>query len=144
MGCVYQAFNCSSTNTLDSGALRIGLGCDCADRKKGYKTHRTIGRVYVAAMVVTSVSAFFVRSLEPGEQWHIARNFSWIHLLIPFTLFYLTLAIVYIRKGRVKDHYRSMIFTYIGGILVAGAFTGICIHCFLVIQWRFSKKLNAD
>jgi len=99
------------------------LGAIVLIGKKGTKTHRTIGRVYVAAMVVTSVSAFFVRSLEPGEQWHIARNFSWIHLLIPFTLFYLTLAIVYIRKGRVKDHSRSMIFTYIGGILVAGAFT---------------------
>jgi len=99
------------------------FGLSIFARKKGTKVHRLTGRAYVFFMVVTAVSAFFIRSVGPNETYSLLTNFSAIHLLIPLTLVYLFLAIRAIRKGDVKAHKLSMIFTFVGGIVVAGAFT---------------------
>ena len=57
-------------------------------------------------------------------------SYSWIHLLIPFTignLVYLIYSIRLFKKTRLEKHknahIRSMVGTYIGALLVAGAFT---------------------
>jgi len=90
--------------------------------KKGTSLHRFVGRLFVFFMVVTSVSAFFVRS-NYGEPYSLLSGFSWIHLLIPLTLVYLFLGIRAIRQGRVKDHRNCMVATFAGALLIAGAFT---------------------
>lgn len=92
-------------------------------RKKGTKIHRYMGRMYVVLMVVTAVSAFFIRRVAEGEVYSLWTNFSFIHLLIPLTLYSLFMAIRAIRKGDVAGHKKNMIYTYLGGIVIAGAFT---------------------
>lgn len=91
--------------------------------KKGSSLHKAMGRLYVFCMVVTAMSAFFVRSVPTDESWSLFKHFSAIHLLIPFTLFYLAYAIFDIRRGNIKGHKLSMTFTFVGGLLIAGAFT---------------------
>jgi len=104
---------------LASAVIGIGIFV----RTKGTKLHRFMGRLYVVLMVITAVSAFFVRSVDPGETYSLLTNFSFIHLLIPLTLHSLYMAIRAIRNGDVEAHKKNMIYAYIGGIVIAGAFT---------------------
>lgn len=106
-----------------AAVLSFVLGLLMLVRKKGTSSHKMIGRVYLVLMLVTCLSAFFVRSLDEGEQWSLFSNFSWIHLLIILTLFYLALGFKQIRQGNVKGHAGSMVAAYVGGLIIAGAFT---------------------
>lgn len=106
-----------------AAVLSLLLGVIIFVRRKGNAIHRIIGRLYVLAMVTTAVSAFFIRSPTDGQMLSLLAGFSYIHLLIPYTLLSLFLAIRAIRQGRVKAHRTGMIITYLGGIIIAGAFT---------------------
>lgn len=99
------------------------LGIAIFIRKKGDATHRMTGRLYVAAMVVTAISAFFIRNITDQQPTSLLKGFSFIHLLIPYTLISLVMAIRAIRQGRVNDHKKGMIMTFIGAIIIAGSFT---------------------
>jgi uncharacterized membrane protein len=83
---------------------------------KGTGLHRLIGWSWVVAMVTVAVSSLFIRQINPGA-------FSWIHLLSGWTLIALPMAIFAIRKGRVRSHASGMTWTFVGGLIVAGAFT---------------------
>ncbi len=83
---------------------------------KGTGLHRLIGWSWVIAMVTVAVSSLFIRQINPGA-------FSWIHLLSGWTLIALPMAIFAIRKGRVGSHASGMTWTFVGGLIVAGAFT---------------------
>jgi uncharacterized membrane protein len=83
---------------------------------KGTRIHRLIGWSWVVAMFTVAVSSFFIRQINPGA-------FSWIHLLSGWTLIALPMALFAIRRGRVVSHASGMTWTFIGGLIVAGAFT---------------------
>lgn len=83
---------------------------------KGTGIHRLIGWSWVIAMLTVAVSSLFIRQINPGA-------FSWIHLLSGWTLIALPMAIFAIRKGHVGSHASGMTWTFIGGLIVAGAFT---------------------
>lgn len=83
---------------------------------KGTGIHRLIGWTWVVAMLTVAVSSLFIRPINPG-------SFSWIHLLSGWTLIALPMALFAIRRGRVANHARGMTWTFIGGLIVAGAFT---------------------
>jgi uncharacterized membrane protein len=83
---------------------------------KGTGPHRLIGWSWVVAMVTVAVSSLFIRQINPG-------SFSLIHLLSGWTLIALPMALFAIRKGRVRSHASGMTWTFVGGLIVAGAFT---------------------
>jgi uncharacterized membrane protein len=83
---------------------------------KGTGLHRLIGWSWVIAMVTVAISSLFIRQINPG-------SFSLIHLLSGWTLIALPMAIFAIRKGRVGSHASGMTWTFVGGLIVAGAFT---------------------
>ena len=83
---------------------------------KGTGVHRLIGWSWVVAMFTVSVSSLFIRQINPG-------SFSWIHLLSGWTLIALPMALFAVRRGRIASHARGMTWTFIGGLIVAGAFT---------------------
>jgi uncharacterized membrane protein len=83
---------------------------------KGTGLHRLIGWSWVIAMVTVAVSSLFIRQINPGA-------FSWIHLLSGWTLIAVPMAIFAIRKGRIGSHASGMTWTFVGGLIVAGAFT---------------------
>jgi uncharacterized membrane protein len=83
---------------------------------KGARFHRTLGVVYLTLMTVTAIDALFVRVIDPGR-------LSLIHLFVPLTLFGVLTTILALKRGNVAAHQRSMVGVYIGGLLIAGAFT---------------------
>ncbi len=93
------------------------LGAIVLWRKKGGRIHKINGRIWVALMMITAFSGFFIHEIK---MW---GNFSPIHIFSVVTPISLTYAILAIRKGRVKDHVTGMRGTYVGGMLFAGGFT---------------------
>lgn len=86
-------------------------------RRKGTVTHKAVGRIWVALMVIVAGSSFFIWELRQ------VGPFSWIHLLSVGTLVALFLAVRDIRRGRVEAHRSAMIMIFFGALVVAGAFT---------------------
>src|SRR5215472_9600678 len=84
--------------------------------RKGSPHHRLWGAIYLALMMVTAISTFFIRTINPG-------GFSLIHLFIPLTLFSVAGALWFVRRGNIRGHRYAMLGLYFGGLLIAGSFT---------------------
>jgi uncharacterized membrane protein len=110
-----------------TAALAFFLGSFVLLMPKGTRTHRFVGLVYAALMLTTSVAAFFVREGSvTGWEYASLKGMSYIHLFVPLTLFGILGGIAAIRWGRnVKSHRGAMIGTFLGGLIIAGAFTFI-------------------
>ena len=83
-------------------------------RRRRDRAHRVIGTVWVSAIVVTSVSSF----------WIAPDGFSWLHGLAIWTLVCMIAAIVGIRSGSVEMHRGFMVGSYLG-TLIAFAFAAL-------------------
>ena len=103
--------------------LAVPLGLCIFITKKGTKQHRMLGRTWVSILVIVSLTAVFIQSINTGQ-------YSLIHLLIPWTLGSLIYSIWNIKKFKTTKikrykfaHMYSMIGVYFGALLIAGAFT---------------------
>ncbi|WP_114966021.1 DUF2306 domain-containing protein [Alkalilacustris brevis] len=97
--------------------VAFGIGPFAILRRRRDVWHRVAGHVWVAAMVVTSLTAlgiFEIRLIGP---------FSPIHLLALLVPVMLWRAVAAIRAGRRVQHARTMTQLYIMSMLVAGGFT---------------------
>lgn len=88
-------------------------------RQQQPRLHRALGYAWVTLMLMTAVSAIFIRDFKLPN----LNGYTPIHLLIPATLIGLGLAFWYLFQGNIRGHRRSMQITYAGGCVVAGAFT---------------------
>jgi uncharacterized membrane protein len=95
----------------------FGLGVVQLAAPKGTLPHRTVGWIWVALMVVVSVSAFFVHQIRLWGPW------SPIHLLAIFTLIALPIAVWYAHSHAVRQHRIAMVSLFAGALVIAGAFT---------------------
>lgn len=93
------------------------LGAYLLLRPKGTPLHRLLGKIWMALMVVTAVSSFFI------HQINLFYGFSPIHLLSIATLFGSWNAIAAARRGDIRLHKRIVASLYFGGIVLAGLFT---------------------
>jgi uncharacterized membrane protein len=87
--------------------------------RKGSPIHRTVGKVYLALMAVTAVSAVFIRAFG----WSIdvgPFRFGLLHLFVPLVAHGVWGAFATIRHGDIKGHQRAMRGMYIGGLVIAG------------------------
>lgn len=89
------------------------LGGFLLARRKGGRMHRSLGRMWMAMMVLTAIASFWIRGPSGG--------FSGIHLFSVGTLIAVPVALWRIRAGDVKAHSQIMTSLYIG-LIVAGAF----------------------
>ena len=103
--------------------LAIPLGLYIFITKKGTKNHRILGRTWVTVLIIVSLTAVFIQTINPEQ-------YSLIHLLIPYTIGSLIYSIWNINKFKKTKierykikHKHSMIGVYIGALLIAGAFT---------------------
>jgi uncharacterized membrane protein len=87
--------------------------------RKGSRVHRAVGFVYLALMVATSIAAMFIHALNP-QGW---MGWSPVHLFVPLTLFGVAASLLAVRRHDIAGHKRAMIATYVGALLLAGAFT---------------------
>lgn len=88
--------------------------------RKGAPNHRLWGALYMALMTVSAITALFIHSLMPNGPF---GGFSPIHLLVLLVLFSVAGALYYARRHNIAGHRRAMLGLYIGGLLIAGAFT---------------------
>lgn len=85
-------------------------------RRRGDRQHRTLGRVWVAAMLATAITSLFIHVSGPGR-------FSFIHLLSVWTLVQVPIIWWSARRHDVVRHKRAVRGMVIGALLVAGFFT---------------------
>ncbi len=83
------------------------------------RLHRAFGYAWVTLMVITAVSALFIRDVSLP---HIA-GYTPIHLLVPATFAGLFRGFWALARGNVSGHRIAMQATYISACIVAGAFT---------------------
>jgi uncharacterized membrane protein len=95
----------------------FGLGVVQLAAPKGTLPHRTIGWIWVALMLVVSVSAFFIHQIRLWGPW------SPIHLLAIFTLVILPIAVWHAHRHEVQKHRNRMVAIFLGALVIAGAFT---------------------
>ncbi len=84
-------------------------------RRKGTAQHKLWGKAWVALMVLTALSSFFIHEIR------LLGPFSPIHIISLATLFSLFFAVKQVRNGDVDSHQKSMKSTYIGAMGIAGA-----------------------
>ena len=84
---------------------------------KGTLPHRTLGWIWVALMLVVSITAFFIHNIRLWGPW------SPIHLLAIFTLIMLPIGILAAHRHAAERHRRTMIGLFAGALVIAGIFT---------------------
>jgi uncharacterized membrane protein len=85
-------------------------------RTKGGAIHRTIGRVWVFAMYLVTLTSFGIQTLNGG--------FTWLHGLAVFTFFTVSVGLLAARKRKFQAHRSFMQGSYFG---VLGAFIGVVV-----------------
>jgi uncharacterized membrane protein len=92
----------------------MGLGAAVFLRRKGTGTHAWMGRTWVALMLVVTFSTIWIKG---------HGHYSWIHLLSVATTLMLALGVYAAIQGRIRAHRKTMTAVYVGGLVIAGAFT---------------------
>lgn len=95
---------------LVGAALMLGV--------KGDGLHRTLGWGWVALMATTAASSLFITGIN-GDMW------SFIHFLSGWVIISLPMAVAAARRHDVKAHRKAMMSMFLGGLVIAGAFTFI-------------------
>ncbi len=96
------------------------------------RLHRAFGYAWVTCMLITAVSALWIRDYRLPN----IAGYTPIHLLIPVVPVMFVIAFRALAHGDIRSHRHTMIGTYIGGCLLTGAFTflpGRYMH-----QWLMS------
>lgn len=110
-----------------TATIAFFLGLIIFLRPKGTLPHKTMGVFYATLMIVTSVSAFFIRRGEvTGLEFLTFKGMTFIHLFIPVTLIGIVGGLhgILIRKDA-EAHRKPLIGSFIGGLIIAGGLTFI-------------------
>lgn len=83
------------------------------------RLHRAMGYAWVTLMVLTALSALFIRDYQLPN----IAGYTPIHLLVPLTAFGLTSSFVALARKDFAKHQRFMQRLYRDTCLIAGAFT---------------------
>ena len=83
------------------------------------RLHRAAGYAWVLLMLVTAISALFIRDFRLPN----LAGYTPIHLLVPALLAGLVQAFGRLARRDIAGHRRAMRTTYVGACLMAGAFT---------------------
>ncbi len=88
-------------------------------REQRPRLHRAFGYAWVTLMVVTAVSAIFIRDFRLPN----LAGYTPIHLLVPVTLAMLFVAFLFLARGNIAGHRTTMQRLYFGACVAAGGFT---------------------
>lgn len=80
---------------------------------KGTALHKLLGRIWVALMVTTALSAIFIKT---------SGNFSFIHIFVPMTLIASYKLVATARRGDMKGHKKEILSLYLGALMIPGIF----------------------
>ena len=88
--------------------------------RKGNPVHKALGKIYMYLMLFTALVTLFM-SAAVGPT--ILGHFGFIHLFSVLVFYSVPAAYFAARNGDINRHRANMIGLYVGGILIAGAFT---------------------
>ncbi len=100
---------------LAATILALALGVFMLIRRKGTVSHRTLGWIWVALMLTAATSSFWITG--------VTGSYSPIHALSVLVLVLVPLAVLAIRRGKVKRHRMAMIGLFFGALVIPGLFT---------------------
>ena len=92
----------------------IPLGGYVLLARKGTKTHKRLGKIWVSLMIATATSAIFIRT---------GGSFSFIHIFIPMTFWASYKLIATARRGDMKGHKKEILGLYLGALMIPGIFS---------------------
>jgi uncharacterized membrane protein len=98
----------------------FAIGTYLLAMKKGTRPHKLLGKIYMSLMLVTAIVTLFMPAYVGPR---LLEHFGFIHLFSLLVLYSVPAAYIYARNGNIVKHRQRMISLYIGGILIAGAFT---------------------
>ena len=108
---------------MSAALAAVALGPVALWARKGAvqrpRLHRAFGYAWVTLMVVTALSALFIRDFRLPN----IAGYTPIHLFIPWALLGLARAFQALARGQIGLHQKLMTRTYINACLLAGAFT---------------------
>jgi uncharacterized membrane protein len=98
----------------------FALGTGMMLMTKGTPLHKALGKIYMVLMLSTGlITLAMPAKIGPTLLGH----FGMLHGFSLLTLKAVPTAYLAARRGDIKKHRRNMIGLYVGGILLAGAFT---------------------
>jgi len=100
---------------LAATILALALGVAMLTRAKGTGSHRLLGWIWVVLMLTAAISSFWITGIRGG--------FSPIHGLSLLVLVLVPLAVLAIRRGKVKRHRFAMTGLFFGALVIPGLFT---------------------
>ena len=99
--------------------------------KKGTSIHKFLGKIYMVLIFFTAIVSMFL-SAKVGPAF--LGHFGFIHLLSILVIVSVPMSLLAVRRGNIRDHKKSMVGVYVGGILIAGTFafsSGRFLHEFV-------------
>jgi uncharacterized membrane protein len=104
---------------LVTATTALGLGLVMLLRRKGTRSHRWLGWVWVALMATTALTSAFIRD----HQLPNLAGYTPIHLFTLTVALMLPLGIAHVKRGNVSGHRRTMTGLVLGACVLAGLFT---------------------
>ena len=95
--------------------------------------HRAIGYGWVSMMIVSAVSAMFIRDYGLPN----IEGYTPIHLLVPFTAYWLVYAFRALAMKEIEKHRKAMVGLYCGACVGAGIFTLLPSRYLGGIVWSY-------
>lgn len=89
----------------------IPLGGFLLLARKGTALHKRLGKLWVALMVTTALSAIFIQT---------GGTFSFIHIFVPITLIASYKLVATARRGDMKGHKKEILGLYLGALMIPG------------------------
>ena len=99
---------------IAAAVLALAIGMALMVGVKGRTFHRVAGWAWVACMMTVAVSSFWIR--DHGRLSSIHFLSGWVSISVP-------MAVAAVRRRDVKRHRALMTNIFMGGLIVAGAFT---------------------
>jgi len=81
---------------------------------KGRTFHKVAGWTWVVCMMTVAIGSFWI---------HATGHLSYIHVLSGGVAIGVPLAVAAVKRGDIKSRRASMTRTFLGGLIIAGAFT---------------------
>ena len=89
----------------------VPLGAYLLLATKGTRMHKTLGKVWIALMVITAVAITFVRG---------GTDFSWIHIFVPYTIWGAWKVVATARRHDIAAHRKEIVGLYLGALIIPG------------------------
>lgn len=121
---------------LAAALAALLLGPLALSARKGSPLHRGAGVAWIALMVIATLSSLFIRDFRLPN----VGGYTPIHLLTLATAAGLGTGLWALARRRISAHRRAMWSTYVGGCVIAGAFTLLPNR--LLGQWLWHHTLG--